>query len=93
MASRRITRETFDAVVQDKVKRYRMERGDAMEDTIHHFKGNRTQAWRALLVPALLGAAVVDCLPSIYVYLPKMWTGAGVFPRPCLLKRLIAWSD
>ncbi|KAM6107129.1 SURP and G-patch domain-containing protein 2 isoform 2-T2 [Pterocles gutturalis] len=38
MASRRITRETFDAVVQDKVKRYRVERGDALEDTIHHFK-------------------------------------------------------
>ncbi|KFQ42319.1 SURP and G-patch domain-containing protein 2 [Nestor notabilis] len=38
MASRRITRETFDAVVQDKVKRYRMDRGDAIEDTIHHFK-------------------------------------------------------
>ncbi|XP_067168716.1 SURP and G-patch domain-containing protein 2 isoform X1 [Apteryx mantelli] len=40
MASRRITRETFDAVVQDKVKRYRMERSDAMEDTIHHFKAH-----------------------------------------------------
>ncbi|XP_062482836.1 SURP and G-patch domain-containing protein 2 isoform X1 [Pezoporus occidentalis] len=38
MASRRITRETFDAVVQDKVKRYRMDRGDAVEDTIHRFK-------------------------------------------------------
>uniref|UniRef100_A0A8C6JHK4 Uncharacterized protein n=1 Tax=Melopsittacus undulatus TaxID=13146 RepID=A0A8C6JHK4_MELUD len=38
MASRRITRETFDAVVQDKVKRYRMDRGDAIEDTIHRFK-------------------------------------------------------
>uniref|UniRef100_A0A8B9EZD1 SURP and G-patch domain containing 2 n=1 Tax=Amazona collaria TaxID=241587 RepID=A0A8B9EZD1_9PSIT len=40
MASRRITRETFDAVVQDKVKRYRMDRGDAMEDTIHRFKAH-----------------------------------------------------
>ncbi|XP_009993368.1 PREDICTED: SURP and G-patch domain-containing protein 2 [Chaetura pelagica] len=40
MASRRITRETFDAVVQDKVKRYRMERGDAGQDTIHHFKAH-----------------------------------------------------
>ncbi|KFV38920.1 SURP and G-patch domain-containing protein 2 [Tyto alba] len=40
MASRRITRETFDAVVQDKVKRYRMDRGDALEDTIHHFKAH-----------------------------------------------------
>ncbi|NWX14518.1 SUGP2 protein, partial [Aegotheles bennettii] len=40
MASRRITRETFDAVVQDKVKRYRMDRGDAIEDTIHHFKAH-----------------------------------------------------
>ncbi|XP_069734385.1 SURP and G-patch domain-containing protein 2 isoform X1 [Phaenicophaeus curvirostris] len=38
MASRRLTREAFDAVVQDKVKRYRMERGDAMEEPIHHFK-------------------------------------------------------
>lgn len=44
MASRRITRETFDAVVQDKVKRYRMDRSDAIEDTIHHFKGNETRA-------------------------------------------------
>ncbi|OPJ86676.1 SURP and G-patch domain-containing protein 2 isoform B [Patagioenas fasciata monilis] len=40
MASRRITRETFDAVVQDKVKRYRMDRGDALENTIHHFKAH-----------------------------------------------------
>ncbi|XP_068276525.1 SURP and G-patch domain-containing protein 2 isoform X2 [Nyctibius grandis] len=40
MASRRITRETFGAVVQDKVKRYRMDRGDAIEDTIHHFKAH-----------------------------------------------------
>ncbi|NXW42868.1 SUGP2 protein, partial [Nyctiprogne leucopyga] len=40
MASRRITRESFDAVVQEKVKRYRMERGDTMEDTIHHFKAH-----------------------------------------------------
>ncbi|NXG63524.1 SUGP2 protein, partial [Hemiprocne comata] len=40
MASRRITRETFDAVVQDKVKRYRMDRGDAIQDTIHHFKAH-----------------------------------------------------
>ncbi|KFP77625.1 SURP and G-patch domain-containing protein 2 [Apaloderma vittatum] len=40
MASRRITRETFGAVVQDKVKRYRMDRGDAVEDTIHHFKAH-----------------------------------------------------
>ncbi|NXU78219.1 SUGP2 protein, partial [Oreotrochilus melanogaster] len=40
MASRRITRETFDAVVQDKVKRYRMERGDALQDTIHRFKAH-----------------------------------------------------
>ncbi|XP_010175468.1 SURP and G-patch domain-containing protein 2 [Antrostomus carolinensis] len=40
MASRRITRETFDAVVQEKVKRYRMERGDTMEDTIHPFKAH-----------------------------------------------------
>ncbi|NWZ25902.1 SUGP2 protein, partial [Asarcornis scutulata] len=40
MASRRITRETFDAVVQDKVKRYRMERTDAIDDTIHHFKAH-----------------------------------------------------
>ncbi|NXO66817.1 SUGP2 protein, partial [Phainopepla nitens] len=39
MASRRITRETFEAVVQDKVKRYRMERSDAAGDSIHHFKG------------------------------------------------------
>ncbi|NXX26589.1 SUGP2 protein, partial [Nicator chloris] len=40
MASRRITRETFEAVVQDKVKRYRMERGDAAGDSIHHFKAH-----------------------------------------------------
>ncbi|XP_037741715.1 SURP and G-patch domain-containing protein 2 isoform X2 [Chelonia mydas] len=40
MASRRITRETFDAVVQDKVKRYRMDRNDAIEETIHHFKAH-----------------------------------------------------
>ncbi|XP_051495364.1 SURP and G-patch domain-containing protein 2 isoform X2 [Apus apus] len=40
MASRRITRETFDAVVQDKVKRYRMERGDAVQDTVQHFKAH-----------------------------------------------------
>uniref|UniRef100_A0A8B9SUC8 SURP and G-patch domain containing 2 n=1 Tax=Anas platyrhynchos TaxID=8839 RepID=A0A8B9SUC8_ANAPL len=40
MASRRITRETFDAVVQDKVKRYRMERTDAIDNTIHHFKAH-----------------------------------------------------
>ncbi|XP_007669025.1 SURP and G-patch domain-containing protein 2 isoform X1 [Ornithorhynchus anatinus] len=38
MASRRITRETFDAVVQEKVKRYRMDHNDAMEDTVHQFK-------------------------------------------------------
>ncbi|NXP45843.1 SUGP2 protein, partial [Heliornis fulica] len=40
MASRRITRETFDAVVQDKVKRYRMDRSDAVEGTIHPFKAH-----------------------------------------------------
>ncbi|NWI18617.1 SUGP2 protein, partial [Crypturellus soui] len=40
MASRRITRETFDAVVQDKVKRYRMERGGAMEEPLHPFKAH-----------------------------------------------------
>ncbi|NXQ63500.1 SUGP2 protein, partial [Anthoscopus minutus] len=40
MASRRITRETFEAVVQDKVKRYRMERSDAAGDSIHHFKAH-----------------------------------------------------
>ncbi|NXT83816.1 SUGP2 protein, partial [Zapornia atra] len=40
MASRRITRETFDAVVQDKVKRYRMDRSDAVEGAIHHFKAH-----------------------------------------------------
>ncbi|NXU13371.1 SUGP2 protein, partial [Pardalotus punctatus] len=40
MASRRITRETFEAVVQDKVKRYRMERSDAPGDSIHHFKAH-----------------------------------------------------
>ncbi|NXI29779.1 SUGP2 protein, partial [Sterrhoptilus dennistouni] len=40
MASRRITRETFEAVVQDKVKRYRMERSDAVGDSIHHFKAH-----------------------------------------------------
>ncbi|NWU03156.1 SUGP2 protein, partial [Urocynchramus pylzowi] len=40
MASRRITRETFEAVVQDKVKRYRMERGDAAGDPGHHFKAH-----------------------------------------------------
>ncbi|NXS27667.1 SUGP2 protein, partial [Pomatostomus ruficeps] len=40
MASRRITRESFEAVVQDKVKRYRMERGDAAGDSIHHFKAH-----------------------------------------------------
>ncbi|NXD46296.1 SUGP2 protein, partial [Copsychus sechellarum] len=39
MASRRITRETFEAVVQDKVKRYRMERSDAAADSsMHRFK-------------------------------------------------------
>ncbi|XP_010157782.1 PREDICTED: SURP and G-patch domain-containing protein 2 [Eurypyga helias] len=38
MASRRITRETFDAVVQDKVKRYRVGRSDALQNTIHPFK-------------------------------------------------------
>ncbi|NWS34800.1 SUGP2 protein, partial [Polioptila caerulea] len=38
MASRRINRETFEAVVQDKVKRYRMERSGAAGDSIHHFK-------------------------------------------------------
>lgn len=43
MASRRITRETFDAVVQDKVKRYRAERGDALQEAMHHFKGNGTR--------------------------------------------------
>ncbi|NWI07138.1 SUGP2 protein, partial [Tichodroma muraria] len=40
MASRRITRESFEAVVQDKVKRYRMERSDAAGDSIHHFKAH-----------------------------------------------------
>ncbi|XP_061870796.1 SURP and G-patch domain-containing protein 2 isoform X2 [Colius striatus] len=40
MASRRITRETFDAVVQDKVKRYRMDRSNAMEEPMHHFKAH-----------------------------------------------------
>ncbi|NWT42061.1 SUGP2 protein, partial [Chroicocephalus maculipennis] len=40
MASRRITRETFDAVVQDKVKRYRMDRSNAIEDTGGHFKAH-----------------------------------------------------
>ncbi|XP_019393876.1 PREDICTED: SURP and G-patch domain-containing protein 2 isoform X1 [Crocodylus porosus] len=38
MASRRITREAFDAVVQD--KRYRMDRSDAMEETVHRFKAH-----------------------------------------------------
>ncbi|XP_065604791.1 SURP and G-patch domain-containing protein 2 isoform X2 [Cyrtonyx montezumae] len=40
MASRRITRETFDAAVQDKVKRYRAERGDALQETMHRFKAH-----------------------------------------------------
>ncbi|KAI1230650.1 hypothetical protein IHE44_0010124 [Lamprotornis superbus] len=40
MASRRITRETFEAVVQDKVKRYRMERNDAAGDSMHRFKAH-----------------------------------------------------
>ncbi|NXM10074.1 SUGP2 protein, partial [Ploceus nigricollis] len=40
MASRRITRETFEAVVQDKVKRYRMERSDAAGDPMHPFKAH-----------------------------------------------------
>ncbi|NWS90438.1 SUGP2 protein, partial [Toxostoma redivivum] len=40
MASRRITRETFEAVVQDKVKRYRMERSDAAGDSMHRFKAH-----------------------------------------------------
>ncbi|XP_063259470.1 SURP and G-patch domain-containing protein 2 isoform X1 [Prinia subflava] len=40
MASRRITRHTFEAVVQDKVKRFRMERGDAAGDSIHRFKAH-----------------------------------------------------
>ncbi|XP_051828246.1 SURP and G-patch domain-containing protein 2 isoform X2 [Antechinus flavipes] len=38
MASRRVTRETFDAVIQEKVKRYRMDHSDAIEDTLHQFK-------------------------------------------------------
>ncbi|NXR27195.1 SUGP2 protein, partial [Cinclus mexicanus] len=44
MASRRITRETFEAVVQDKVKRYRMERSDAAGDSVHRFKGKRAHS-------------------------------------------------
>lgn len=40
MASRRITRETFDAAVQDKVKRYRAERGGAAREAMRRFKGN-----------------------------------------------------
>ncbi|NXH37795.1 SUGP2 protein, partial [Dicaeum eximium] len=39
MASRRITREAFEAVVQDKVKRYRMERGDGAAEPGRRFKG------------------------------------------------------
>uniref|UniRef100_F7DSD1 SURP and G-patch domain containing 2 n=1 Tax=Monodelphis domestica TaxID=13616 RepID=F7DSD1_MONDO len=38
MASRRVTRETFDAVIQEKVKRYHMDHSDAVEDTLHQFK-------------------------------------------------------
>ncbi|XP_068925179.1 SURP and G-patch domain-containing protein 2 isoform X2 [Petaurus breviceps papuanus] len=38
MASRRVTRETFDAVIQEKVKRYRVDHSDAIEDTLHQFK-------------------------------------------------------
>ncbi|NXB96150.1 SUGP2 protein, partial [Vidua chalybeata] len=40
MASRRITREAFEAVVQDKVKRYRMERSGAAGDAVHPFKAH-----------------------------------------------------
>ncbi|KAM6396049.1 SURP and G-patch domain-containing protein 2 isoform 1-T1 [Rhynochetos jubatus] len=40
MASRRITRETFDAVVQDKVKRYRVDRSGALQNTIRQFKAH-----------------------------------------------------
>ncbi|NXQ11019.1 SUGP2 protein, partial [Peucedramus taeniatus] len=40
MASRRITRETFEAVVQDKVKRFRMERSDAAGEPGHRFKAH-----------------------------------------------------
>lgn len=38
MASRRITRDTFEAVVQDKVKRYR---SGAAGDPVHRFPGRR----------------------------------------------------
>ncbi|NWT62969.1 SUGP2 protein, partial [Erythrocercus mccallii] len=40
MASRRINRDTFEAVVQDKVKRYRLERSDALGDSMHRFKAH-----------------------------------------------------
>ncbi|XP_075063614.1 SURP and G-patch domain-containing protein 2 [Mixophyes fleayi] len=37
MASQRITRETFDAVVQEKMKRYRVNMDQAISDTIREF--------------------------------------------------------
>ncbi|XP_030075965.1 SURP and G-patch domain-containing protein 2 isoform X2 [Microcaecilia unicolor] len=37
-AARRITRETFDAVVQEKMKKYRMNRDDAIDETIEQFQ-------------------------------------------------------
>ncbi|XP_052555745.1 SURP and G-patch domain-containing protein 2 isoform X2 [Tympanuchus pallidicinctus] len=46
MASRRITRETFDAAVQDKVKRYRAERGGAAREAMRRFKAHSRPAPR-----------------------------------------------
>nr|XP_033810180.1 SURP and G-patch domain-containing protein 2-like [Geotrypetes seraphini]XP_033810181.1 SURP and G-patch domain-containing protein 2-like [Geotrypetes seraphini] len=37
-AARRITRDTFDAVVQEKMKKYRMNRDDAIDETIEQFQ-------------------------------------------------------
>ncbi|XP_069505240.1 SURP and G-patch domain-containing protein 2-like isoform X2 [Ambystoma mexicanum] len=38
MATKRMTREIFDAVVQDKVRKYRLNRDEAIEETLHELK-------------------------------------------------------
>ncbi|XP_054835641.1 SURP and G-patch domain-containing protein 2 [Eublepharis macularius] len=38
MASRRMTRETFDAVMQAKAKRYRLERSDPIDEALHQLR-------------------------------------------------------
>uniref|UniRef100_A0ACB8F244 Uncharacterized protein n=1 Tax=Sphaerodactylus townsendi TaxID=933632 RepID=A0ACB8F244_9SAUR len=38
MASRRMTRETFDAVMAAKAKRYRLDRSDPIDEALHQLR-------------------------------------------------------